>query len=146
MEDRLERLKKLTEKIASFELLRRENLKTLKKLYKKLCIDEKIDDFDSIFEFKAMNLGGISLNNESLGEVKEGKYAQIIGIMSVDEDNRKKMKNINIKYFGRAEKLGLSAIKDICEFVLRWRLEKSFRGVENYKELLEMLERVSDDK
>lgn len=133
MESKIERLKRLTDKMISFEILRKKNLDSLKNLYKKLNIEEKIDNFDDIFEFKAMNLSGVSLNEKDLGEIKKGKYIQIIAIK---KDENEKLKNINLKYLGRAEKIEENLKNDVVEFVLRWRLEKNFRGVEHYKNLI----------
>ncbi len=133
MKSKIERLKRLTDKMISFEILRKKNLDTLKNLYKKLNIEEKIDNFDDIFEFKAMNLSGVSLNEKDLGEIKKGKYIQIIAIK---KDENEKLKNINLKYLGRAEKIEENLKNDVVEFVLRWRLEKNFRGVEHYKNLI----------
>jgi len=69
----LERLKKLTSKIASYETQRKENLKVLEGLYQELKIDEKVGDFTNLFDFKAINLSGASLLHENLGEIKKGK-------------------------------------------------------------------------
>jgi len=73
---------------------------------------------------------------ESLGEITEGKYAQIIGIKYVDQEGKRRAKNINLRYFGRVEQLEKETRDLIVEFVLRWRLEKSYRGVDHYRDLV----------
>lgn len=132
MESKIEKLKKLTDKLVSFEVIRKNNLSKLKELYKKIKIDEKIEDFENIFDFKAMNLSGVSLNEQDFGKIQNGKYIQIIAIKKIDN----RLKNINLRYFGRAEKIEESLKDDIVEFIIRWRLEKSFLQVEHYKNLL----------
>jgi len=139
MESKLERLKKLTDKIVSFEIIRKENKNRLKELFFELNIDEKVKIFDDLFDFKAMNLSGISLDDENFGKLQEKKYIQIIAIKKID----KKLKNINLRYFGRAEKIEEILKDKIVEFVLRWRLEKSFLQVEHYKKLVK---RVDSDR
>jgi len=80
------------------------------------------------------------LNGERLGAISEGKYAQIIAILSKEEEGKKRSKNINLRYFGRVENLEEGLKRDIVEFILRWRLEKSFRGVDHYRQLLKRLD------
>ncbi len=137
MDSKIERLKRLTEKIVSYEILRKNNIEKLKKLYVELEIKEKVEDFEKLFNFKAMNLSGISLNENDFGKIKEGKYIQIIAIYKNDVN---KMKNINLKYFGRAEKVDKKLLDKIVEFVIRWRLEKSFKNMEHYKNLIKLIE------
>ncbi|WP_187648482.1 hypothetical protein [Nitrosophilus labii] len=137
MDSKIERLKRLTEKIVSYEILRKSNIEKLKKLYMELEIKEKVEDFEKLFDFKAMNLSGVSLSENELGKIKEGKYIQIIAIYKNDEN---KMKNINLKYFGRAEKVDKKFLDKIVEFVIRWRLEKSFKNMEHYKNLIKLIE------
>lgn len=139
----LDRLKSLTAKISSYELSRKENMKALESLYGTLHIDDKVAEFHDLFDFKAINLAGISLSAETLGEIKEGKYVQIIAI-SYDKDSDVKNKNSSLAYFGRAEKLDLQLKERIITFVLRWRFEKSFMTLEHYHTMLESLKPKND--
>jgi hypothetical protein len=134
----LDRLKNLTAQISSYELERKSNLKSLEELYRKLGIDTKVGEFDALFEFKAINLSGLSLGDEDLGAIKEGKYAQIIAII-YDKEAKVKNKNISLAYYGRAEKLSAPLKRDIIAFVLGWRFEKSFRTLEHYHNLMATL-------
>ncbi len=146
MSDRLARLKALADEvsaISTYETERKRNLKRLRELFQRLRLEEKVPDFDDLFRFKAINLSAISLTRENLGAVAEGKYAQIIAITYVEEEGRKRAKNVNLRYFGRADALEEGLKREIVEFVLRWRLEKSFRGVDHYRELLKSLEEGS---
>jgi hypothetical protein len=131
----LDRLKDLTAKISSYELARKENMKSLKALYHALHIDEKVSPFDALFEYKAINLSGVSLSEEDLGSIKEGKYIQIIAITYV-KDAKVKNKNSSLGYFGRAEKVDAELRTAIVSFILRWRFEKSFRTLEHYHGML----------
>lgn len=134
----LDRLKNLTAQISSYELERKSNLKELERLFFVLKIDVKVSEFENLFEFKAINLSGISLSDDDLGVIKEGKYAQIIAII-YDKEAKVKNKNISLSYFGRAEKLEKAVIRDIVAFILSWRFEKSFRTLEHYHNLLAQL-------
>jgi len=134
----LDRLKNLTAQISSYELERKSNLKSLEELYLKLGINTKVGEFDALFEFKAINLSGLSLADEDLGAIKEGKYAQIIAII-YDKEAKVKNKNISLAYYGRAEKLSAPLKRDIIAFVLGWRFEKSFRTLEHYHNLMATL-------
>lgn len=138
MSSALDRLKNLTAQISSYELERKSNLKELERLFFALGIDAKVSEFENVFEFKAINLSGISLSDDDLGVIKEGKYAQIIAII-YDKEAKVKNKNISLGYFGRAEKLEKAVIRDIVAFVLSWRFEKSFRTLEHYHNLLAQL-------
>ncbi|WP_295056109.1 hypothetical protein [Sulfuricurvum sp.] len=138
MSSALDRLKNLTAQISSYELERKSNLKSLEELYRKLGIDTKVGEFDALFEFKAINLSGLSLGDDDLGTIKEGKYAQIIAII-YDKEAKVKNKNISLAYYGRAEKLSPSLKRDIIAFVLGWRFEKSFRTLEHYHNLMATL-------
>lgn len=135
MSKALDRLKNLTAKISSYEIARKENMAALESLFAQLGVQEKVPDFAAIFDFKAMNLSGISLTEASLGAPQEGKYVQII-VISYDPDARVRNKNSSLGYFGRAEKLEAEQRKRIVSFVLRWRFEKSFRTLEHYHGLL----------
>ena len=136
MSDKLERLRALAEELTSYEADRKKNLKRLRELFDRLELRKKCGEFSSIFDYKAINLSGINLTMESLGEITEGKYAQIIGIKYVDQDGKRRAKNINLRYFGRVEQLEKEIRDLIVEFVLRWRLEKSYRGVDHYRDLV----------
>jgi hypothetical protein len=138
----LDRLKNLTAQISSYELERKSNLKLLEELYSKLGIDAKVECFEELFSFKAINLSGLSLSEDDLGAIKEGKYAQIIAII-YDKEAKVKNKNISLAYYGRAEKLSSLQKKDIISFVLGWRFEKSFRTLEHYHNLMANLKSFS---
>jgi hypothetical protein len=128
-----------------YNKVRDDNIIRVKELYEKLKIYEKSPDFDKIFIYKAMNLSGIGLKEEDFGEVREGKYIQVIAITyEPDKNGKKKAKNISLGYFGKAETLEKKLKNEIIEFVLRWRYEKAFQNVEHYKDLLERLEKPSD--
>jgi hypothetical protein len=144
MSSALDRLKNLTAQISSYELERKNNLKILEDLYKKLSIFSKVDSFNDLFEFKAINLSGISLGDEDLGAIKEGKYAQIIGIL-YDGSAKVKNKNISLAYYGRAEKMSDTLKKDIITFILGWRFEKSFRTLEHYHNLMRQLKHFPNE-
>lgn len=138
MSSALDRLKNLTAQISSYELERKSNLKQIEELYIKLGINTKVDSFEDLFEYKAINLSGLSLSDEDLGSIKEGKYAQIIAII-YDKNAKVKNKNISLGYCGRAEKLAPEQKRDIITFVLGWRFEKSFRTLEHYHNLMASL-------
>ena len=136
MSSALDRLKSLTQKISSYELARKQNQKELKILYTEIGIDKKVKEFEDIFLFKAINLSGASLLDESLGEIKEGKYLQILAI-SYDKTAKVKSKNSSLAYFGRVENVD-TAFKDrVVEFIIRYRFEKSFMTLEHYYDMLE---------
>lgn len=143
MSSALDRLKNLTAQISSYELERKKNLRELERLYRSLGIADKVGQFEELFGFKAINLSGISLSDEDLGALKEGKYAQIIGIV-YDKEAKVKNKNISLAYFGRVEKLSAAQKNDIIAFVLGWRFEKSFRTLEHYHNLLGQLKASGD--
>jgi len=137
--------KPLTVKKAESESVRQENIDRVRALYDKLKIYEKSPDFENIFIYKAMNLSGIGLKEEDFGQVREGKYIQVIAITyEPDKNGKKKAKNISLGYFGKAETLEPTLKNEIIEFVLRWRYEKAFQNVEHYKDLIEKIETPSD--
>jgi hypothetical protein len=143
MSDKLERLKALADKaaaISTYETERKKNLKRLEALYHKLELETKVPRFEELFEFKAINLSGISLSGENLGEITPARYAQIIAIRYVEERGKKRAKNESLRYFGRVEQLDAALKHEIVEFILRWRFEKSFLGVDHYRRLLKRLE------
>jgi len=137
MEDPLDRLKKLTSKISSYELTRKENYKRLKELFFELEYDKKIGDFEKIFKYKAINLLGISLQKENFKEIQEKKYFQILAITKVDN----KTKNISLGYYGRVEMVEKELIDKVVEFVIRYRFEKSFMNVEYYYDILKEIDK-----
>lgn len=123
------------------ENIREENIARVNTLYEKLKIFEKSPDFEEIFAYKAMNLSGIGLKENDFGQVREGKYIQVIAITyEPDKNGKKKAKNISLGYFGKAETLDGVLKNEIIEFVLRWRYEKAFQNVEHYKDLLDILD------
>ena len=136
MSSALDRLKNLTSKLSGYESARKENLKILQELYKSLHVSDKVEDFTDLFNFKAINLSGASLKNEDLGEIKKGKYLQILAI-AYDKEAVVKSKNISLAYFGRVENVEPTLKDDVISFVLRWRFEKSFMTLEHYHNLLE---------
>lgn len=144
MSSALDRLKNLTAQISSYELERKSNLKELERLFFHLGIDAKVSAFENLFEFKAINLSGISLGDDDLAATKEGKYAQIIAII-YDKEAKVKNKNISLAYFGRAEKLEKPVVREIVSFVLGWRFEKSFRTLEHYHNLLAQMKSEPND-
>lgn len=137
MSSALDRLKNLTDKISisNYELARKENLTTLKKLYKEIGIDKKVEKFEELFQFKAINLSGASLQMENLGEIKEGRYLQILAI-AYDKTAKVKSKNISLAYFGRVENVDVPLKEKVVEFIIRYRFEKSFMTLEHYYEML----------
>jgi hypothetical protein len=135
MSSALDRLKNLTSKISGYEVARRDNLKILEDLYKELQIDKKVETFGELFTFKAINLSGASLLSESLGEVKKGKYLQILAI-SYDKEAIVKSKNISLGYYGKAQNVDVTLKNKIVEFIMRFRFEKSFMTLEHYYDVL----------
>lgn len=135
MSSALDRLKNLTNKISSYELARKENLKILEKLFLELNIDKKVTKFVDLFKFKAINLSGASLVQETLGEIKEGKYLQVLAI-SYDKEALVKSKNISLTYLGRVENVEVELKNKVVEFIIRYRFEKSFITLEHYHDIL----------
>lgn len=136
MNSALDRLKKLTNKISSYETARKDNLLHLEELFFEIELDKKVDTFSSIFNFKAINLSGATLSIEELGKIQEGKYLQILAI-SYDKDAKVKSKNISLGYFGRVENVDVEFKNKIVEFIIRYRFEKSFITLEHYHDMLE---------
>jgi len=136
MSSALDRLKNLTNKISSYELERKENLKKLENLFDRLALSAKVPEFKQLFDFKAINLSGASLLSENLGEVKEGKYLQILAI-GYDKNAVVKSKNLSLGYYGRAENVDVELKNKIVEFIIRFRFEKSFMTLEHYHDMLE---------
>lgn len=129
---------------ANAEPVRAENLYRVAELYTKLKIIDKAPDVENLFIYKAMNISGIGLKEEDFGEIRPGKYVQVIAITyEPDKNGKKKAKNISLGYFGKAETLEEAHKNEIIEFVLRWRYEKAFQNLEHYKDLLERV-RPSD--
>ena len=120
---------------------RRDNIERIEALYNELHIFEKSPGFENIFIYKAMNLSGIGLKDEDFGEVRAGKYIQVIAITyEPDANGKKKAKNISLGYFGKGDTIDLDLKRRIIEFVLRWRYEKAFQNVQHYKELIAKLD------
>ena len=137
MSSALDRLKNLTNKISSYERARKENLVVLQNLYNELGINQKVEEFSELFNFKAINLSGASLQNDSLGEIKKGKYLQILAI-GYDREAVVKSKNISLGYFGKAENVDVVLKDKIVEFIIRFRFEKSFMTLEHYYDMIEL--------
>ena len=133
MSSALDRLTNLTNKISYYETVRKENLKILKNLYKKIEIDKKVESFSDLFDFKAINLSGASLLSDSLGEIKKGKYLQVLAI-SYDKNATQKSKNVSLAYFGKVENVDSSLNDMVVEFINRYRFAKSFMTFEKYYE------------
>jgi len=123
---------------ATNEPVRAQNLMRLAELYVALGIDKKVEKVKDLFIYKAMNISGIGLKEEDFGEIREGKYVQVIAITyEPDKNGKKKAKNISLGYFGKAEALDPLKKNQVIEFVLRWRYEKAFQNLEHYRLLLE---------
>ncbi len=135
MSSALDRLKNLTNKISSYEMARRDNLKILESLFREIHIDDKVENFQALFDFKAINLSGASLLSGNTGEIKKGKYLQILAI-SYDKNAMVKSKNTSLAYFGRAENVDPELKDKVVEFILRYRFEKSFITLEHYHDML----------
>ncbi len=136
MSSALDRLKNLTNKISSYERTRKDNLVLLEELYNSLGINQKVEEFSELFNFKAINLSGASLLNETLGEVKKDKYLQILAI-GYDKEAVVKSKNISLGYFGKAQNVDEELKNRVVEFIIRFRFEKSFMTLEHYYTMLE---------
>lgn len=139
MSSALDRLKALTNKISSFETARKENMQTLKELYGFLKIDAKIPDFNALFDYKAMNVTGLSLQAEDLGQIKENRYVQIICISYDKEAKGQKSKNSSLGYFGRSDLIDNALKKAVVKFILCWRFEKSFITLEHYHDMISQI-------
>lgn len=139
MSSALDRLKNLTNKISSYERSRKENLLLLQNLYHELGIDQKVAEFNDLFDFKAINLSGASLLKDSLGEIKKGKYLQILAI-GYDKNAPIKSKNISLGYFGKAQNVDEELKNRVVEFIIRFRFEKSFMTLEHYYGMLNSFE------
>ena len=120
------------------EPVRAQNLQRLAELFLHLEINKKVENIEDLFIYKAMNISGIGLKEEDFGEIREGKYVQVIAITyEPDKNGKKKAKNISLGYFGKAESLDPVRKNQVIEFVLRWRYEKAFQNLEHYRLLLE---------
>lgn len=144
MENGLDKLKALNSRLEdrienTSYTIREENLRRITFLFNHLTISQKTS-FENLFLFKAMNLSGIGLKEERFGEIYKGKYIQIIAITyELNEEGKRRAKNISLGYFGKAETIEQVLKDEIIEFVLRWRYEKAFQNVEHYKGLLSKL-------
>jgi len=120
---------------------RLENIVKLLELYEKLEINKKAPELEKLFIYKAMNISGIGLKEEDFGEIRVGKYVQIIAITyEPDKSGKKKAKNISLGYYGKAETLDEKFKNNIIEFVLRWRYEKAFQNLKHYRILISRVE------
>ena len=135
MSSALDRLKNLTNKISSYETARKDNLKQLELLFDELDFSEKVGEFTELFNFKAINLSGASLLAQNLGEIKEGKYLQVLAI-SYDKEASVKSKNTSLAYYGKVENVDVEFKDKIVEFIIRFRFEKSFMTLEHYNSVL----------
>ncbi len=135
MSSALDRLKSLTNKISSYEMARKQNLKILEDLFNELEISKKVEIFSEVFDFKAINLSGASLLSKNLGEIKEGKYLQLLAI-AYDKDAIVKSKNISLGYYGRVENVDVELKDKVVEFIMRFRFEKSFMTLEHYHDVI----------
>jgi len=125
------------------EPVRTRNIIRMTELFLKLEISKKIDNYADIMIYKAMNISGIGLKEDDFGEIREGKYVQIIAITyEPDKNGKKRAKNISLAYFGKAETLDENKKSEIIEFVLRWRYEKAFQNLEHYKSLIHRLKPI----
>ncbi len=130
--EKIKRVEELLSSLKSTDTLRVKNKKRVCELFEELGLRKKIADCEELFTFVAINLMGISLQKGSIALAQPKRYAQIIGIKKSGNGT----KNVSLRYFGRAEYLNAELRKKIAEFVLRWRLEKSFLSVDHYKELI----------
>lgn len=137
MSSALDRLKNLSNKISisNYELSRKENMTKLKELFKETGIDQKVETFEELFAFKAINLSGASLQSENLGEIKEGRYLQVLAI-AYDKTAQVKSKNISLGYYGRVENVDEQLKNKVVEFIIRYRFEKSFITLQHYHTML----------
>ena len=135
MSSALDRLKNLTNKISGYETARKENLKVLNTLFNELEIAKKVNSFEELFDFKAINLSGASLLSANMGEIKAGKYLQVLAI-SYDKTAKIKSKNVSLAYFGRVENVDVELKDKVVEFIIRYRFEKSFMTLEHYNSML----------
>jgi len=116
---------------------RENNIQRLRMLFEELGINKKCSCLEDVYLYKAMNLSGVSIGENDFGEVRTGKYIQIIAISyEMGTDERKKAKNISLGYFGNGANLSPELKNNIIDFVLRWRYEKGFQSQDHYKMLL----------
>lgn len=134
----LSRLHELTDDLISYETSRIANRQRLEILFVNCVLDEGFSCVEELFEFKAMNLMGISLNEMELGHIQVGRYIQLL-VIAAKKKGEKKSTSISLGYFGKAELVDSSLVADLAEFVLRWRYEKSFLNVNHYKNLISAL-------
>ena len=129
--DRLKKLDELLQNFVSLEKRRRENKERLRALFDELSLYEKAGDFENIFDFGAINVTGLWLQEEKFCQIQPNRYVQIIAIAK--ENGRSK--NINLRYFGKSDTLQKDLIEKIAEFIIRWRFEKAFLNLEQYERL-----------
>ncbi len=136
MDSRLKKLEALLENLAALHKKRETNKRRLAKLFGELELDKKLS-LDELFEFSALNVTGIWLQEDNFAQVQPGRYVQLIAIPK----SKKGSKSVNLRYFGRAEKLPKELIEKISEFVVRWRFEKAFLNLEQYERVVQRFER-----
>lgn len=116
------------------------NLSRISTLYQELELSKQPNDFETIFDYKAMNLTGLSLQDEDFAAIRAGRYVQIICISyQLNDQGKRVSQNSSLGYFGKAEKLTEERKNQIIEFILRWRYEKAFRHADIYEQLLSKL-------
>jgi hypothetical protein len=138
----LNHVEKKLETVAALERnasLRKENIHKMKILHKALKLDERHPIFDRLFDFNAINIAGIDFKDEDIGGMREAKYVQITAIAYEISETTKITKNISLGYYGKAEQLEEETKRNIMEFVVRWRYEKSFQHSDYYAQLLKKL-------
>ncbi|GEM_PF-3289367 len=119
---------------------RKDNIKRLEALLIELGINKKCSTLQDAYHYKAMNLSGIGISENDFGEIRAGKYIQIIAISyESGADDKKKAKNISLGYFGSGANITSELKNSIIEFVLRWRYEKGFQSQDHYKLLMRKL-------
>lgn len=139
-----ERLNHLIDTMTSYEIDRKENKRKLSLLYSALRVDTKVESFETIFTFNAINLMGVSLQHDTLGMLHEKKYVQMLAIVPRTPHYRRN-KNISLGYYGKAQTVDKKTLALIIEFVLRWRYEKTFLSLEQNKKLVEQFKVLFDD-
>jgi len=129
-------LSTLIDTYASFELKRKANMRALKEEFYALGLDQKVPYFEAIFEYSAINILGISLDENSFGEVAQNKYIQLLAILPKAKSAPKKH-NVSLGYYGKGALLDVELKAHIVAFVLRWRFEKGFLALQKYDETVE---------
>ncbi|MRI58926.1 MAG: hypothetical protein C6H99_05400 [Epsilonproteobacteria bacterium] len=134
----LKKLDQLLQNLVSLEKRRKENKIRLKELFEELELHKKVESFERIFDFGAINVTGIWLQEERLCQIQPNRYVQMIAILKEERGS----KNINLRYFGKSDTLQEGLIKKIGEFIIRWRFEKAFLNLEHYERMVKRFEQV----